>query len=438
MKENYITILEITKNIEQKKIKIDNNDIYIELINHIYTLNDETLIFLDLYNFNIINENQWEYDGYINFETKKSVIKIINKKHKSKIEIDKSYLYEHFFKNNYDLQFVNKKGKSTSPKIKNKRNRDFFFNIGYDKYNLPYYINLSKKNYENKIYKDIKNKNLINKDIKSNIYIIDKHIDLIPIYFKNESLFLIKDNEYLFEDIIQKIYRQENNFIILSKDLHALIEINHIILNNLEFFNYYSNDCVIEAGVKDQIFYGKESPINKNLLNLLQENIEQIGSVFSWDEKKITKINNNIIIPTEKNNETMFAHNIRIIVEDIIKDVLNNDKLKKKRDEIPDYKRKEKDKEEVMNKYLALLCKKEKYYFDTLLNPLINFRNMYSHNSTASYINNYNKNYKFVEKGCPNKYQLKKDSKLNNYNFMSKKAIEDLNTFLNNIITLFN
>lgn len=431
---DYVKILEVDSKKKKIYTKLNKRNMYFEILNNIYNISDDSINCLNLFNFNIINEYTWSYDGYLNFEVKSKVVLIKNENNKSCIYCLRSYLFEQILNNKYSFVFYNELNKSKKINIKDIRGKDVFLTIGFDLYDLPYYINITKKNYIEQIKNDKNNFN--NNDLRKNSFLANKEIDLIPIFFKNEALFLMKDNNDLFEFLLRKnICRQENNFFIFTKDIHRL---NNFILNKLEFFNYYDDkDCFIEDGLMEIISKGNPQPSCKNKLDILKDNIHELCNLHYFKEEEIENIIKRIIIPTEKTNETIFAHNIKIIFEDIIKPILDNNILKNKRNSLESYiKNKKNEPPEVMNKYLAELANKPLDFFNSTINPIKNFRNMYSHDSIKSYNNNYKKNYTFVEKGSQNKYLLNKNPKLNNYNHMTHTSIEDLNKILLEIIKI--
>lgn len=437
--EDYILGIRIYNGKIYENIKFDNRSIYLKLTKDSYIINNDFIGCFDLFNLKveiIDNEIAYIYDGYINYEIKEKVLLIMKKKDEVRFYLSKSYFFEHVFRRKYKLKFYDSNKKSIYKQPKDTRKKDIFFNIGLNLYNLPYYINLSKRNYGKKIKEDLRNNLLNNKDIIDNLMIANDNIDLIPIYFKNEALYLLKDNYDMVLALNHKIHRQENNFFIFTKDLHDLVNENNIFLDKLEFFNYYDKNCYIEEGWKESVYEGKWDIKNKNKFDILSDNVEEICLNLNINEISMRDRIRDIIIPTEINNETIFASNVRLIFEEIVKAITASDVLKKLRDNLPDYNASEYDPPEVMNKHLSKITGKSEKYFHSIINPVKNFRNMYSHNK-GSYNKNYEENYKFVRNGEPNKYRLNEDPQKNDFNFLSHKMIEDVNSFLETINIYF-
>lgn len=414
--------------------KLENKNIYIKLTSKYYTINDEMIGYFNLFNFKIKKCNEdtiYSYDGYMNNEIINEVLYIVNNGFDTKFYLLKSYFFEYKLRKNYRLDFYDENNKKVYKKPKDIRKKKIFFNIGLNEWDLAYYINLSNKNYQNKIKDDIKNNKLKNIDLTNDMFIINA--DLIPIYFKNE---LLRNNRGDLDFLSNIIHRQENNFFIFTKDLHGLLSENNILLEKMELFNYYNIDCCIEEGWKECIYYGKIDIINKNKIDILQDRIQELSLNLNLNENILLEAAQNIIIPTEVTNEEMFEKNVRIIFEEIIKTVTDSDILKQLRDNLPNYKPSPKDPPEVMNKYLAQITGESEKHFHSLINPIKNFRNMYSHNK-GSYKKNYEENYKFVRNGEFNKYRLNEDPRKNDFNFLSHKIIEDVNGFLETINIYF-
>lgn len=437
--ENYILGINIFNGKIYENIKLDNKSVYLRLTKNSYIINDRFIACFDLFNFEVKivnNETIYTYDGYINYETSKEVLVIKKNENNVRFYLLKAYFFEHVFRRKLKLKFYDTDKNNIFTYPKDTRKKDVFFNIGFNLYNLPYYINLSKKNYEGNIKKDLKSRLLYNKEIMENTIIANKHIDLIPIYFKNEALHILKNNRDIVSYFNHIIHRQENNFFIFTKDIHSLVNENNIFLDKLEFFNYYDETCYMEERWKEVVYEGRFEIRNKNKFDILNSNIKELCINLKLNENKMLNILKDIIIPTEINNEIMFSNNVRLIFEEIIKTVTDHKILKNKRDNLPNYKLEPKDPPEVMNKYLAKITGKSEKYFHSIINPVKNFRNMYSHNK-GSYNKNYEENYKFVRNGEPNKYRLNEDPQKNDFNFLSHKMIEDVNSFLETINIYF-
>lgn len=418
--------------------------IHININKEVVILNDSVMELLDLCNFRI-NLNKYVYDGFINHAIFHDAAIIMNDEKENIIIFNAKYLYNKIKEKKINLNF----NKTQDLKIINKNDYNYNFILGLDDYKQEILVSLKDKG---KIFKTLPT--LKTKDTEYLQYIFkgnDMPIDIFPIYFKNEALFLIKDNNYLFDEFIRNISRQENNFIVYLKDLNYINKNFEEIMKILSFFNYFDEKtCYLQENTKSSDFNGSLFLENyqKGIFDFLSDEIEKLEKIINT--RKFYNYISKIIIPTEKYNETIFGNNVKIIKEDIFLLLFNNDILKNIRNEIlkTGEKEKESEKKKQQNKSVSvsefikvhdILVPKNKGFsvgdqVHKLITTIINFRNMYSHD-LGCYYESYKKNYDKIDIG-KNYYRLKKNPKDNDYNHMSKQLVKNLTIFLELYIQL--
>lgn len=418
--------------------------LHININKEVVMLNDSVMELLDLCNFRI-NYNKYVYDGFINHAIFPDAAIIMNDEKENIIIFNAKYLYNKIKEKKIKLNF----NKIQDLEIINKNDYNYNFILGLDDYKQEVLVSLKD---EGKILKTLPT--LKTKDIEYLKYMFNRDdipIDIYPIYFKNEALFLIKDNDYLFDEFIPNISRQENNFIVYLKDLIYINEHFKEIMKILFFFNYFDEKtCYLQENTKASDFNAKFflERYQKGIFDFISDEIDKLEKIINTD--KLHSHISKIIIPTEKYNETIFGNNVKIINEEIFLLLFDNNILKNIRNEIlkigEGEKESEKNKQQKRKvsvsefiKIHDILVPKNKGFsvedqVHKLITTIINFRNMYSHD-LGCYYGSYKKNYDKIDLGT-NYYRLNKNPKDNDYNHMSKQLVRNLTMFLELYIEL--